>query len=97
MNNISIRLLIVGVIVLGISSLGEAKCRKAQVCDDFGMNCRVQDICDGTLDLPSVDIAPLTPLPSTQLKPLPSVSLPLLGTSKCEYKQVNGRWQNVCR
>jgi len=31
-----------------------------------------------------------------ELKPLPSLALPPLGASKCEYKQVNGHWQNVC-
>ena len=85
------------VFTLGISGIVEAKCRKAQVCDDFGMNCRVKDICDNKLDLPSVGLAPLPPLPSTKLKPLPSVSLPPLGTTKCQFKQVNGKWKNICR
>lgn len=87
----------VAILALGISSIAEAKCRKSQVCDDHGMNCRVQDVCDSTLDLPSVELAPLRPLSSTQLKPLPSVDLPPLGASKCQYMQVNGRWQNICQ
>ena len=73
------------------------QCRKSNVCDDYGQNCRAQDICDSTLDLPSTGLAPLTPLPSMELKPLPSMKLPPLGTSRCDYKQVNGRWQNVCQ
>ncbi|MBB3062014.1 hypothetical protein FHS09_002858 [Microbulbifer rhizosphaerae] len=73
-----------------------AECRKAQVCDDYGRNCQVRQICDSTLDLPSIEVDPLKPLPSTDLKPLPSLELPPLGTTKCEYKQVNGHWQNVC-
>ena len=93
----SIWLMMVVISAMAVSGVVEAKCRKSQVCDDFGRNCRVQDICDSTLDLPSVELAPLRPLPSTQLKPLPSVGVPPLGTSKCEYKQVNGHWQNVCR
>lgn len=28
---------------------------------------------------------------------LPSVSLPPLGATECEYKQVNGIWQNICQ
>jgi len=91
------QLFVVAVVALGASGASEARCSKSQVCDDNGMNCRVQDICDSTLDLPSVELAPLTPLPSTQLKPLPSVGLPPLGTTQCQYMQVNGRWQNVCR
>ena len=78
------------------STPASAACRKSNVCDDFGGNCRVRDICDSTMDLPSVGLAPLT-LPTTGLKPLPSLGLPPIGTTHCEYKQVNGRWQNVCQ
>lgn len=78
------------------SSMSFAECRRAHVCDDYGQNCRYMDVCDDLLDLPSVDIDPLPSLPTTDLKPLPSLDLPPLGTSKCEYKQVNGRWQNIC-
>ena len=80
-----------------IPSISEAVCRKAQVCVDYVMNCQIQDICDNSLDLPSVEIAPLTPLPSTELKPLPSINLPPLGTRQCQYMQVNGHWQNICK
>ena len=85
------------ILVFGFTNISVAACRKSQVCDDYGNNCRVQDICGSTLDLPSVELAPLRPLPSMELKPLPSMELPPLGTSKCEYMQVNGHWQNVCR
>jgi hypothetical protein len=79
-----------------MATVANAKCRKAQVCDDYGMNCKVQQICGSSLDLPSIEVAPIRPLPSTRLKPLPSVQLPPLGTTRCQYKQVNGIWQNVC-
>ena len=78
-------------------SISEAECRKSQVCDDYGMSCQVQDICENSLDFPSVEMAPLVPLPSTELKPLPSVNLPPLGTTQCQYMQVNGQWQNICK
>ena len=95
--NITIKLLVLVVMSIGIATIVEAKCRKAQVCNDYGMNCKIKQVCGSSLDLPSVELAPLRSLPSTRLKPLPSVSLPPLGTSKCEYKQVNGHWRNVCR
>lgn len=79
-----------------IPSLSDAACSKAQVCNDYGMDCQVQDICDNSLDLPSVEIAPLAPLPSTELKPLPSVNLPPIGAAQCQYMQVNGQWKNIC-
>jgi hypothetical protein len=85
------------ILVFGLVNISVAACRMSQVCDDYGNNCSAQDICDSALDLPSVEIAPLRPLPSIEIKPLPSLELPPLGTSKCEYMQVNGVWQNVCR
>ena len=89
------KLLLVLTLIL-VSTSSYAMCRKSNVCDDYGHNCRAQDICDSNLDLPSVGLVPLTPLPTMELKPLPSLALPPLGTSKCEYMQVNGHWQNVC-
>jgi hypothetical protein len=94
MNTLS-KLLISIACLLGTLSV-EARCRKSQVCDDYGMDCRAMDICDSTLDLPSIELAPLPPLPAIEIKPLPSVTIPPIGTGQCEYKQVNGRWQNVC-
>ena len=79
-----------------LSSYSNAQCRKSNVCDDYGQNCRVMDICDSSLDLPSIGIAPLSSFPSLEIKPLPSLSLPPLGTSSCQFMQVNGLWQNVC-
>tara|TARA_R110001592_G_scaffold121_1_gene670 strand:- start:746 stop:1033 length:288 start_codon:yes stop_codon:yes gene_type:complete len=90
-------LVMLAVSIMSVATAAQATCRKAQVCDDFGMNCSVKQICDSSIDLPSIELNPIKPLPSTQLKPLPSVSLPPLGTTKCEYKQVNGNWKNVCQ
>lgn len=74
-----------------------AKCSKSNVCDDYGQNCQVIDVCSSPLDLPAVNLPPLNPLPTLQLKPMPSLQLPPLGTIRCDYMQVNGRWQNVCQ
>src|SRR3989338_4037580 len=79
-----------------LSNIAQAGCKRSYVCDDWGNNCRYQDICDSSFDLPSTNLAPLPPIHNPGLKPLPSISLPPLGTSKCEYKVVNGYWQNVC-
>jgi hypothetical protein len=32
-----------------------------------------------------------------KFKPLPSLRVPPIGTTQCDYMQVNGRWQNVCK
>jgi len=73
-----------------------AECISSQICDDFGQNCRVRDLCSSITDLPSTNMPLIQPLPSTELKPLPALTLPPLGTSNCQYMQVNGKWRNVC-
>lgn len=89
---------VLGILVGALfSNTAFAECQRSYVCNSYGQDCRYQDVCDSKIDLPSVGLNPLPALPSTQLKPLPSMQLPPLGTSKCEYLQVNGRWQNVCR
>ncbi|MCF6197726.1 MAG: hypothetical protein L3J50_13610 [Emcibacter sp.] len=94
--NILGKLLVGVVLFLVITVNAKAQCRKVQICDDYGMNCQVRQVCSNTFDLPSVEVDPITPLPSTKIKPLPPIGLPPLGTGKCEYRQVNGIWQNVC-
>lgn len=79
-----------------VSGSVEAVCRKSHVCDDDGVNCRVMDVCENSLDVPSINVTPLPPIPTLDVKPLPSTELPPVGTSHCEYKQVNGHWQNLC-
>ena len=96
MSKISQVVLVVSVVASICVSTAHADCRRASVCDEYGQNCRYQDVCDSALDLPSVGLNPLPVLPSVELKPLPSMELPPLGTSKCEYQQVNGQWQNIC-
>ncbi len=86
-----------GAVVLTFATSVAAQCRQAWVCNDFGQNCKVRQICGSSLDLPGINLPPLQPLPSMELKPLPSLQLPPLGTTQCEYRQVNGRWMNVCR
>jgi hypothetical protein len=79
-----------------VSAVSYAACTRSWVCDDYGKNCRVQQICENNLDLPGINLPGLTPMPSMELKPMPSISLPPLGTKRCRQMQVNGRWQNVC-
>lgn len=80
-----------------LSFPANAACRKSYVCDDYGRNCRYQDVCDNAMDLPSIGLNPLPPLPTMELKPLPSMQLPPLGTTNCRQMMVNGQWQNICQ
>ncbi len=88
-------LIVIATILLGFT-LADAICTNSYVCDGEG-NCGYQDVCDSTMDMPSINMAPLPSMPSMELKPLPSIQMPPIGTSQCEYMQVNGRWRNVCR
>jgi hypothetical protein len=90
------KLMLIGFINLIMSSTVHADCKRSYVCDDYGSNCKYMDICGDSLDLPSIESDPRPSLPTLDLKPLPSLNLPPLGTSQCEYKQVNGQWENVC-
>lgn len=82
------------ILLMVLSANVNAYCSKSYVCNNG--NCGYIDVCDSTLDLPSINLKPLQPLPNIDLKPLPSLALPPLGTSKCQYMSVNGVWQNVC-
>jgi hypothetical protein len=88
--------MIVVAVVLFCAAQGEAYCYKSYVCNDYGRNCRYQDVCDNKYDIPSHNIPPIPAIPTLEIKPLPSLSIPPIGTSKCEYKMVNGRWMNLC-
>lgn len=85
------------VTLLTLSTAAIATCTKSYVCDVNGANCRYQDVCDSAIDLPSTNIQPLPTLPATALPPPPSYQLAPFGTTNCNTKQVNGRFQTVCK
>jgi hypothetical protein len=86
--------LVLGILLL-VPVCASAVCRKSRVCNDYGYNCQYIDVCDNSLDLPSINL-PSIDLPTVNIKPLPSIGLPPLGTSKCEYMRVDGQWKNIC-
>ena len=81
-------------LILLFSANINAQCLKSYVCDDYG-NCGYVDICDSSIDLPSINV-PIRPLDNIDVKPPASIAVPPIGTSKCQYMDVNGTWQNVC-
>jgi hypothetical protein len=88
---------LIAALLLLLPTLAAADCRKSYVCNDRGQNCRYMDVCSSPLDLPSTNLQPLPALPTTELKPLPSLDIPPIGTSSCNYMQVDGEWQNICK
>src|SRR6266404_2711034 len=40
---ITTQAVIATVLVVGFANIADARCRKSQVCDDYGNNCRVKD------------------------------------------------------
>lgn len=85
-------------ILLGVcfSISAHATCYSSYVCDGSGANCGYQDVCDSAVDMPSINIQPMPSMPTTAIQPMPSMAIPPIGTSQCQYVQVNGAWQNVC-
>ena len=91
-----LKVILITILTLFYFNVAYSVCKKSYVCDDYGMNCQYMDVCEDQLDLPSIEIDPLPSFPSLEIKPLPSLELPPLGTSQCEYMQVNGEWKNIC-
>ena len=91
-----LKVILITILTLFYFNVAYSVCKKSYVCDDYGMNCQYMDVCEDQLDLPSIEINPLPSFPSLEIKPLPSLELPPLGTSQCEYMQVNGVWKNIC-
>jgi len=82
------------IIILLISYDVGADCLKSYVCD--GVNCGYVDVCQGSNDLPSINISPIQSPHLPGIKPLESIALPPLGATGCKYMLVNGHWQNIC-
>jgi hypothetical protein len=80
-----------------LATPASAACYKSYVCNDYGRGCGYRDVCTSTLDLPSTNLPPLPRIAPLQLKPLPSMTLPPLGTTRCQQMLVNGTWQNICQ
>lgn len=75
----------------------DAKCKKSYVCDDYNQNCRYVDICDNSMDMPSMEMDPPPSMNMPGLKPFKSMQFPPMGTTECRQMVVNGRWEEVCR
>lgn len=87
-------------VLLGLVSMlfaipSYAVCHKQQVCDGMG-NCEIEDICQSTLDLPSVEVDPIMRPYAPSIQPIQMPIIPPIGTTSCRLRQVNGYWQNVC-
>lgn len=90
------KLVIITLLLAFVAGTAWARCMSSYVCDGYGMNCRYMDVCDNTFDTPSTNVPPIPAIPTYEVKPLPSLDLPPIGTSRCRYMQVNGHWQNIC-
>lgn len=86
------KLLILALSLLSFNAY--ATCQQSYVC--YKGHCRYIDVCETTLDLPSTNVRPIESLPTLEIEPLPSLELPPIGTTSCQYMQVNGHWKNIC-
>ncbi len=89
---------IILVLALSLASLSaHARCRVVQRCDDYNQNCEETRLCESSLDIPAVGIAPLPPVRLPGIRPIEPIGIPPIGTSDCSMQNINGRWQRVCQ
>jgi|SRR5210317_2179293 len=80
-----------------------AACKWVWVDHDYNsMTPAIQkQVCNSTLDLPSIRTPSIRPIQQPQLRPLEPIGLPPLGTTSCRMQSVYefGRWVNkrICR
>ena len=92
-------------LLTALSSSANAACRWVFVDHDYnaGTPAIQQQICDGALDMPTLQPIGIPPLQQIQIPPLQPLVLPPLGTTRCQnvsvYNNQTGRWENttVCR
>ena len=46
-------------VLLAVVGNAYAKCERVSICDDYGMNCRTQQLCDNSYDVPGVNVVSL--------------------------------------
>ena len=84
------------------SSFAYAKCEIKWVDHDYNSltPAIAKQLCDSTLDLPAINNPGIRPIQQPQIRPLPRISIPPIGTKNCNTQSVfeNGRWVNkqVC-
>lgn len=85
-------------IALGLffAARSEAGCEKVTVCDSSG-SCRIQQVCGGMFDQPSVKPDPIKQFYRPGFAPIETPYVAPIGTTRCGMVQVNGLWKRVCQ
>ena len=88
---------LIGVLALAMAGGAHAACSCQCV------NGQSVSLCSSSLDLPALCSAQMCPMAPVSLQPLPSMSLPPLGTQTCQQMQVRDprtgqyEWRNICQ
>lgn len=101
----SIRVLCVvilgSVLLLAFADPAAARCHVEWDCSG-GYPCRQVQICDNSIDLPSIPPPGISPIPPPSIRPIPQPVVPPVGTTQCQptYLCDNfGRcaWRTTCQ
>ena len=79
-----------------VSINASAACRNIWVDHDYNTSTPAiqKTVCDSALDLPSTNLPGIRPIQRPQIKPIDSLGLPPLGTTRCRNESVyeGGQW-----
>ena len=89
--------LVIAVPLMAIPASGaDAACTVRWVDHDFNAATPPiqKQICDSAIDLPAINLPGIQPIQRPQIRPLPAIGLPPLGTTNCSNQSVfeNGVW-----
>ena len=85
------------IIALALVSINaQADCRKVWVDHDYNASTPpvVKQVCDSSLDIDGINLPGIQPIQRLQIKPIESLGIPPLGTTRCRNESVyeGGQW-----
>ena len=90
-------LMLVALILVSVNSAAE--CRVHWVDHDYNASTLAiqKQVCDSTLDIPGINLPGVRPIQEPQIKPIESLDIPPIGTTRCRTESVydDGEWVDI--